>query len=165
MAANPNSPISKVANDIYTNTGGALSGSALTTALGAALTLFYIGVVSPLYLYIAGKLNNSENHKTEVDHEEALVVKKFLSAFILSFATLFYIGIFKPVIGENPGIWDLSGNDSKEFMRLEGTIKVQCGYDLSNGQRTGCLSELTLQMAIIFVGTQYLNQVIEYLTP
>ncbi len=134
MAGNPDSPISKFANDIYNNTGGALSGPALTTAIGAAMTLFYIGVVSPLYLYFAAKLNNAENHKRQVDHEEAFVVKKFLSAFIISFATLFYIGIFKPVIGENPGIWDLTGNSLKKLRMQREPLKCNADtiYQMDN---------------------------------
>lgn len=53
-------------------------------------------ILAVLFDEFAVKLNDSENHRTETEYEDSLVIKSFLFNFINSYSCLFYIAFFKP---------------------------------------------------------------------
>ena len=48
-----------------------------------------------IYNGIAVALNDSENHRTDTDYEDALIAKTFVFQFVNSFCSLFYIAFIK----------------------------------------------------------------------
>jgi anoctamin-10/anoctamin-7 len=96
-----------------------------------------------VYSRLAIVLTDLENHRTQSEYEDALVVKTFLFQFVNSYFTLFYIAFFKskyPVC-----IW--------RFCRLD-----YC----TNGD---CFRELMLQLLVIFGVKQLVLQLVEVATP
>jgi len=68
--------------------------------LGMAIAManaIQIQVYNLLYSYIAGYLNNWENHRLQVSFENNMIVKKIVFQVVNSFASLFFIGFYKPV--------------------------------------------------------------------
>ncbi|KAI8813590.1 calcium-activated chloride channel-domain-containing protein [Cladochytrium replicatum] len=124
----------------------------------AALSLANILLLQPVYLKIAKWLNDVENYKTATAYENALNVKNFILTFINNYASIFYLGLVKAwlVLGKG-GVWNPSG----------GFFSVECGYVPSlNGTSAGtCLSEVTAQVAITFVGLQFVYQLTEVIIP
>ncbi|KAI7688355.1 hypothetical protein SSS_05151 [Sarcoptes scabiei] len=51
-------------------------------------------ILNHLYIIIATKLNNYENHKTQASHENHLIVKLVLFEFFNNFISLFYIAFY-----------------------------------------------------------------------
>jgi threonine/homoserine/homoserine lactone efflux protein len=45
---------------------------------------------------VALRLNDSENYRTNVLYEDALITKAFIFQFLNSFASLFYVAFMKP---------------------------------------------------------------------
>mmetsp|Transcript_23742 Transcript_23742/g.3947 ORF Transcript_23742/g.3947 Transcript_23742/m.3947 type:complete len:91 (+) Transcript_23742:526-798(+) len=62
---------------------------------GAILNAIQIRVMNIVYELIAKKLNDWENHETELDYTNNLSVKLFLFKFVNSYISLFYICFLK----------------------------------------------------------------------
>jgi len=68
--------------------------------MGMALAManaIQIQVYNLLYSYMAGYLNNWENHRLQASYENNMIVKKIVFQVVNSFASLFFIGFFKPI--------------------------------------------------------------------
>jgi anoctamin-7 len=78
-----------------------------------------------------------ENHRTESAYENNLIIKIFMFQFVNSYTSLYYVAFFK--------------NGSRFWG--ESTLKDRCRFrwkDSSNTDyATGCIDELTLQLAAI----------------
>jgi hypothetical protein len=57
-----------------------------------------IQVMGSIYSNIALKLNIAENHRTDTEYEDQLILKTFVFQFINSFASLFYIAFIKKYV-------------------------------------------------------------------
>ncbi len=90
-----------------------------------------------LYRAVAARLTENENHRTQTDHDDSLMVKLFVFEFINNYFMLFYVGFFKPGI------------------LFAGT---KCLGD-------DCMAELQVQMAILFTTKTTVMQVVEVFTP
>jgi len=55
----------------------------------------FIVTFNIIYNFVAIKLTDWENHRTETEYEDALIVKKFAFQFVNSYISLFYIAFFK----------------------------------------------------------------------
>jgi len=96
-----------------------------------------IQVLNYVYSLVSEKLNDYENHRTSSDYENGLILKSFLFKFINSYNSLFYIAFFKK-------------------------------YDASTGCQAddpNCLTELQVQLAILFGSALVINNTIEILLP
>jgi len=60
-----------------------------------------IQVLNAVYGDFAAKLNDYENHRTETEYEDSLIVKLFCFTFVNSYAPLFYIAFVKEYIGDS----------------------------------------------------------------
>jgi hypothetical protein len=75
-----------------------------------------------LYSKVAAKLNKFENHRTETEHEDSLIVKIMAFRFVNNYFALFYIAFVKPSIPD----FDACTNNSclKELQITLGTIFI-----------------------------------------
>ncbi|KAF9923562.1 Anoctamin-7 [Linnemannia zychae] len=118
----------------------------VVTVLTALLSLVVIVVLGTVYAKMAQKLTDNENHKRLTQYEDALIMKRFLFDFVNFYSALVYIAFFKDNLGQ-------------ELELYQGQPKDSCGDD------GDCLGELTIQLAIVFVGKQLLNQAQEIAIP
>ncbi|KAG0315396.1 Anoctamin-7, partial [Linnemannia gamsii] len=117
----------------------------VATVLTALLSLVVIVVLGTIYAKLAQILTDNENHKRLTQYEDALIIKRFLFDFVNFYSALVYIAFFKDYITEDVEI-------------IKGQPKDSCDKD-------GCLGELAIQLAIVFVGKQLINQAQEIAIP
>lgn len=112
------------------------------------INLVVITILNYLYDYLAVFLTDMEFRRTQTDYDNSLSLKIYLFQFINYYSSLFYISFLK-------GKW--TGTPAK-YNRIFGLRQEEC----SPG---GCLMELFIQLAIIMIGKQIFNTVIEMLIP
>lgn len=95
-------------------------GNGPTTA--SMLNAIQIQVMNILYGGIAISLNDFENHRTDIQYEDALIAKTFIFQFVNSFAPLFYIAFVKPFIPTLDPCQNL--NCLNELQNVLGTIFI-----------------------------------------
>ncbi|KAF9430418.1 Anoctamin-7 [Entomortierella beljakovae] len=134
-------------NDV--DNGGVAKNPYQITVLTAILNLVVIMVLGTIYAKLAKILTDNENHRRATQHEDALIIKRFLFDFINFYSTLFYIAYFKDSISSTIAGLNIAG--------LEG-VKDSCAGE-------SCMGELTIQLAIVFVGKQFVNQFQELAVP
>ena len=119
-----------------------------TTA--ASINLVCILLISHLYEYLAEKLTELELNRTQSQFDDSLSIKIYVFNFVNYYASIFYIAFFKG----NRIFVGYPGN----YTRVFGYRQEECGPG-------GCFMELCLQLAIIFVGKQFLLGIVEYQLP
>ncbi|KAF4321974.1 hypothetical protein BBO99_00003272 [Phytophthora kernoviae] len=92
-------------------------------------------ILNMVYRLVAQKLNDLENHRTDAEYENHLVIKVFLFQFCNSFASFFYIAFFKRI--------------------AEGT----CLYE------DDCMQELRDQLLILFLIRIVVGNTLEVVVP
>ena len=122
--------------------------SLLISFTGAGINLIFILMFNLVYNKIAIWLTDKELHRTQTDYDNALTLKIYLFQFVNFYISIFYIAFFKGKFIGTP-------NDRT---RLFGYRQEEC----SPG---GCFMELSIQMAMIFVGKQFFLQIMEYYMP
>ncbi|XP_062555489.1 anoctamin-4 isoform X1 [Armigeres subalbatus] len=123
-----------------------------TTMTAALINLIIIMILTRIYHKLAIYLTNLENPRTQTEYEDSYTIKIFVFEFMNFYSSLIYIAFFKGRFFDYPG--DDVARKS-EFFRLKGDI---C-------DPAGCLSELCIQLAIIMVGKQCWNNLMEYFFP
>jgi hypothetical protein len=63
------------------------------------LNAVVVAVMSNIYTVVAKVLTNLENHRTDIEYEDALIGKTFIVQFINSFAAMFFIAFAQPFLG------------------------------------------------------------------
>ncbi|KAF9968830.1 Anoctamin-7 [Actinomortierella ambigua] len=115
------------------------------TVITAVLNLIVIVLLGTVYARVARVLTDAENHKRRTQYEDSMILKRFLFDFVNFYSTLFYIAYFKDTLGKT-----LLKDKGQEFVdRCDGS----------------CMGDLTIQLAIVFVGKQFINQVQEVAIP
>ncbi|XP_076351372.1 anoctamin-7-like isoform X3 [Tachypleus tridentatus] len=121
----------------------------LTTSVTAALlNLVCIMTFNLIYRRIATFLTELEIHRTQSDYENSLTLKMYMLKFVNYYSSVFYIAFFKGRFVGYPG----------HYNSLFGYRQEECGTG-------GCLFELSLQLAIIVAGKQFINAVVEMGVP
>ncbi|XP_076354778.1 anoctamin-4-like isoform X3 [Tachypleus tridentatus] len=121
----------------------------LTTSVTAALlNLVCIMTFNLIYRRIATFLTELEIHRTQSDYENSLTLKMYMLKFVNYYSSVFYIAFFKGRFVGYPG----------HYNSLFGFRQEECGTG-------GCLFELSLQLAIIVAGKQFINAVVEMGVP
>ncbi|CAG4949412.1 unnamed protein product [Parnassius apollo] len=135
---------------IYGGTGFFLKKHAkiFTAMTAAVINLIIIMFLTRVYSKVAVYLTNMENPRTQTEYEDSYTFKIFFFEFMNFYSSLIYIAFFKGRFYDYPG--DDQARES-EFLKLKGDI---C-------DPAGCLSELCIQLAIIMVGKQCLNNILE----
>ncbi|OQS03419.1 hypothetical protein THRCLA_04280 [Thraustotheca clavata] len=111
----PNEPLYNYTT-IYYN-GQAIE---LSSPLASTLNAVQIQVMNGIYMTIAVRLNNYENHRTDTQYEDNLIAKTFLFQFVNSYASLFYIAFIKFYV--NGCSADASGGCMYDLMIALGII-------------------------------------------
>ncbi|XP_042894879.1 anoctamin-5 isoform X2 [Parasteatoda tepidariorum] len=122
--------------------------SIITSTTAALLNLVCIMIFNQFYTCIATYLTELELHRTQTEFDDSLTLKMFLLQFVNYYSSIFYIAFFKGKLIGHPGNYKL----------LFGYRQEECGTG-------GCLMELAIQLAIIMVGKQALNNLMEVLMP
>ncbi|XP_071481408.1 anoctamin-7-like [Diadema antillarum] len=102
----------------------------LSSVVASILNSISILVLGKIYDKIAYKLNDWENHRTQSDYENALIVKLFAFQFVNSYSSLFYIAFFRD-------------QSSSSFLGIDG-LKDSCTDN-------NCMSMLSLQVFVLML--------------
>ena len=119
-----------------------------TTA--ACINLVCILLISHIYEKLAVKLTELELNRTQVQFDDSLSFKIYVFNFVNYYASIVYIAFFK-------------GN--RLFVGYPGNYTRVLGYRQEECGPGGCYMEVCLQLAIIFVGKQFLLGIVEYQLP
>lgn len=122
--------------------------SLFISATGASINLVGILIVNQIYGYVAVWLTELELNRTQTEFDDSLSLKIYLLQFVNYYASIFYIAFFKGKLIGYPG----------DYNRILDFRQEEC----SPG---GCFMELCLQLAIIFIGKQFLMSIVEYHLP
>jgi len=123
--------------------------SMVTTATSACINLIVIFVLNFVYEFVAYKLTDWECLRTQSEHDNSLTIKLYLLQFVNYYSSIIYIAFFKGRFVGRPGSYNTLFNARQE----------EC-------QAGGCLIELAIQLAIIFVGKQLIqNNLMEIVIP
>ena len=71
---------------------------AYAATIFAIINAVQIQVMGAIYASVSLSLNKYENHRTDIEYEDALIAKTFIVQFINSFASLFFIAFGQPFI-------------------------------------------------------------------
>uniref|UniRef100_T1GN26 Anoctamin n=1 Tax=Megaselia scalaris TaxID=36166 RepID=T1GN26_MEGSC len=113
------------------------------------LDLIVITCLDYIYTnYLAIFLTNLEYRRTETEYQESLTIKNYLFQFFNYYSSLFYIAILKGKFVGYP----------KKYNRIFGFRQEECNPG-------GCLMELCIQLAIIMIGKQIVNEILELSLP
>ena len=123
--------------------------SYITSMTAAIIQLVIILLLNKVYEFMAVRLTEWECHRTQTEHEDSFTFKMFLFEFFNYNGSIFYIAFFKGRLTGYPGHYTRIGHE----------------FRLDECSPSGCLIELTMQLAIIMVGKQILNNVIEIVLP
>lgn len=75
-----------------------------------------------IYTQVSLKLNKYENHRTDTEYEDSLILKTFAFRYVNNYSPLFYIAFVKPYI---QSFDPCTGNDClKELQISLGTIFI-----------------------------------------
>ncbi|CAG9782709.1 unnamed protein product [Diatraea saccharalis] len=119
-----------------------------TTATAACINLCLICVFNYIYQYLAEWLTEKELLRTQTEFDDSLTLKIYLLQFVNYYASIFYIAFFKGKYVGRPG----------DYVRLFGHRQEECAPG-------GCLLELSIQLAIIMIGKQFINTIVEMMMP
>ncbi|XP_045453771.1 anoctamin-5-like [Melitaea cinxia] len=119
-----------------------------TTATAACINLVFICIFNYIYQFLAEWLTEKELLRTQTEFDDSLTLKIYLLQFVNYYASIFYIAFFKGKFVGRPG----------GYVKFFGHRQEEC----SPG---GCLLELSIQLAIIMIGKQFINTVVEMMMP
>lgn len=120
----------------------------ITTITAALINLALIFVFNWFYMWLATWLTECEVLRTQTEFDDSLTLKIYLFQFVNYYASIFYIAFYKGKFIGYPGKYNRFFNYRQE----------ECGLG-------GCLTELCIQLAIIMVGKQAMNTVLEMVQP
>ncbi|XP_037922729.1 anoctamin-1 isoform X4 [Hermetia illucens] len=119
-----------------------------TTATAASINLCLIFVFNWMYTYLAEYLTELELLRTQTEFDDSLTLKIYLLQFVNYYASIFYIAFFKGKFIGHPG----------KYNRFLDYRQEECGFG-------SCLMELCIQLAIIMIGKQAMNSILEMIIP
>ncbi|KAH8256409.1 hypothetical protein KR032_006344 [Drosophila birchii] len=120
----------------------------LATASAAFVNLCLLYILNYMYNHLAEYLTELEMWRTQTQFDDSLTLKIYLLQFVNYYASIFYIAFFKGKFVGHPG----------QYNKLFDYRQEEC----SSG---GCLTELCIQLAIIMVGKQAFNTILEVYLP
>ncbi|KAL1491248.1 hypothetical protein ABEB36_011870 [Hypothenemus hampei] len=119
-----------------------------TTVTAASINLIAILVFNQIYTWVAEYLTEFELLRTQTEFDDSLTLKIYLLQFVNYYASIFYIAFFKGKFIGSP----------ENYHRIFGYRQEECGPG-------GCLLELCIQLAVIMIGKQAMNTILEMLFP
>ena len=138
---------------------GVASAHAAGSFSGSFLGAFIIITMNLVYKKMARRLNDFENHRTEIDYDTALTKKIFLFQFVNVFASLYYLGFFKRSFAFF-GIIDAQDDCFITYGDLAGLDR-----DDTRNTSNGCMTETALQLGSLMVVNLLFGQFQELIRP
>lgn len=123
----------------------------ITSSTAAGFNLICILLFNFVYGRVAYHLTELEMPRTQTDFDNSLTLKMYMLQFVNYYSSIFYIAFFKGRFASHPG-------DLVDDGGFAGRTQEECGTG-------GCLVELAIQLAIIMVGKQALNALVEMSGP
>ncbi|XP_037944876.1 anoctamin-1 isoform X2 [Teleopsis dalmanni] len=120
----------------------------LATASAAFVNLCLLYILNYMYNHLAEYLTELEMWRTQTQFDDSLTLKIYLLQFVNYYASIFYIAFFKGKFVGHPG----------QYNKIFDYRQEEC----SSG---GCLTELCIQLAIIMIGKQTFNSILEVIMP
>ncbi|EDV98603.1 anoctamin-1 isoform X2 [Drosophila grimshawi] len=120
----------------------------VATSAAAFVNLCLLYVLNYLYSHLAEYLTELEMWRTQTQFDDSLTLKIYLLQFVNYYASIFYIAFFKGKYIGHPG----------QYIKVFQYRQEEC----SSG---GCLTELCIQLAIIMIGKQAFNTILEVCLP
>ncbi|XP_014247440.1 anoctamin-5 isoform X2 [Cimex lectularius] len=114
----------------------------------AVINLVFIFALNYIYNKIAVYMTEFEMLRTQTEFDESLTIKIYLFQFVNYYTSIMYIAFLKGKFVGYPA----------KYNRIFGFRQEECNPG-------GCLMELSIQLAIIMVGQQAMNSVIEMVLP
>ncbi|XP_033632205.1 anoctamin-3-like isoform X1 [Asterias rubens] len=105
----------------------------VSTVVATLLNSISIMILGKIYDFIAYKLTDWENHRTQSQYDDALIIKLFAFQFVNSYASLFYIAFFRGLTLEG------------------GILYMGEGYEDSCGDNNNCMALLSLQVFVLMI--------------
>ncbi|KAJ3177944.1 Anoctamin-7 [Geranomyces variabilis] len=102
-------------------------------------------IVQRLYYSLAWRITCFDNYKYDSQFEDAFIFKTFMFNAVNNYGVFVYIGVVKAMLGEHY----VFGRWPEKCSPIVGSNESDTGVS--------CMQELTLQMAIIFVGLQFMR--------
>lgn len=102
-----------------------------TTVVPSILNAFSIFVLGRFYDFLAVKLTDWENHRTQTKYDDSLIIKLFAFQFVNNYSSCFYIAFFRGRFDED----GIVGHGSEYRDQCEGT----------------CMSQLSFQVLILMI--------------
>ncbi|ETE73202.1 Anoctamin-7, partial [Ophiophagus hannah] len=124
------------------------SASRIASLTGSVVNLFFILLLSKIYIALALFLTKWEMHRSQSTFEDAFTFKVFIFEFINFYSSPIYIAFFKGRFVGYPGHYD----------KLLGIRNEDCAPG-------GCLIELAQELLVIMMGKQIINNIQEVLIP
>ncbi|XP_013110531.1 anoctamin-5 isoform X2 [Stomoxys calcitrans] len=120
----------------------------VATSSAAFLNLCFLYVLNYAYNRLAEYLTELEMWRTQTQFDDSLTLKMYLLQFVNYYASIFYVAFYKGKFIGRPGAYSYWFNYRQE--------------ECSSG---GCLTELCIQLAIIMIGKQAFNTILEVIMP
>ncbi|XP_075145749.1 anoctamin 1 [Haematobia irritans] len=120
----------------------------LATSSAAFLNLCFLYVLNYAYNRLAEYLTELEMWRTQTQFDDSLTLKMYLLQFVNYYASIFYVAFYKGKFIGRPG----------DYLKWFNYRQEEC----SSG---GCLTELCIQLAIIMIGKQAFNTILEVVMP
>ncbi|XP_013041644.3 anoctamin-7 [Anser cygnoides] len=124
------------------------SASRIASISSSVVNLFFILILSKIYISLAHLLTKWEMHRTQTKYEDAFTFKVFVFQFVTFYSFPMYIAFFKGKFVGYPG----------NYRSFLGIRNEEC----SPG---GCFIELAQELLVIMVGKQIINNVQEVAIP
>ena len=138
-------------------------GVTLGSVVGGALNGLFISVTNMLYARLAEHLTEWENHRTQSDFDDALIVKTMFFQFINSYMALYYIAFVKAneidLLSWATGIPEYC-HDKRHFDESEEEIEA-----IHGGVNPYCMNELSLYITAVVISAMATGKVLEFVTP
>ncbi|XP_022914526.2 anoctamin-1-like [Onthophagus taurus] len=112
------------------------------------INLVCIVILNFLYDRLAQWLTEMELQRTQTEFDDSLSLKIYMFQFVNYYSCIFYIAFIKGKFVGYPA----------KYNRIFGHRQEECNPG-------GCLMELTMQLAIIMIGNQFISGIIEMLLP
>lgn len=117
---------------------------AYASTIASIINTIQIQVFNILYQNLVRLLTNMENHRTETEYSDSLIIKVFLFQFVNSYASFFFLAFIAQYLDRPEGV-------SSNYLG-------QCGY-------TNCMQPLTVNLAIIFGSRLVIGNFLAFFIP
>ncbi|XP_060682951.1 anoctamin-7-like [Hemiscyllium ocellatum] len=114
-------------------TSNSIESFLLTTVGASLLNVVSIIILGKVYHIIAVKMTDWENHRTQTNYNDALILKLFAFHFANSYSSLFYIAFLR--------------KSNQKFFQLIGLTDFEDNCSVLNN----CMSELGVQVVILMI--------------